>query len=92
MADVERYKCFSGTMVPDEEGTWVPKNDAVTARLRARVTELEAVHAQIQDILTEIARGAGAFSHDPLEHAANCIEAMKELAKEAIQAGGEASQ
>lgn len=34
--------------------------------------------------LEEIAEGAGPFSQDPLEHAANTIEAMKELARAAI--------
>ncbi len=47
---------------------------------------IRAVNAY-DDMLTalkEISKGAGAFSRDPLEHATNTIEEMKEMAKEAI--------
>lgn len=43
----------------------------------------EQVVARLREALTEIARGAGAFSHDPLEHAAN--KSMKEIARTALR-------
>ena len=46
--------------------------------------QLEAVTLELLDALTEIAKGEGAFSMDPLEHATNCIEDMKRIASEAI--------
>lgn len=38
----------------------------------------------LETALTEIMKGAGAFSRDPLTHAENCIEDMKKLAREAL--------
>ena len=38
----------------------------------------------VRELLEEIAKGAGAFNRDPLTHAHNCIEDMKELAKQAL--------
>jgi hypothetical protein len=35
--------------------------------------------------LEEIAKGAGPYSRDPLEHASNTIDAMKSIAVEALQ-------
>jgi hypothetical protein len=34
--------------------------------------------------LAEIAKGEGAFSRDPLTHATNCIESMKQIARDAL--------
>jgi hypothetical protein len=39
---------------------------------------------ELLEALREIAKGAGPYSQDPHEHARNTIEAMKQLAKEAI--------
>ena len=41
-------------------------------------------HNDLLAALKEISEGAGPFSQDPLKHAANTIEAMKELARAAI--------
>jgi hypothetical protein len=35
--------------------------------------------------LKEIALGEGAFSHDQLTHASNCIENMKDIARKALE-------
>jgi hypothetical protein len=39
----------------------------------------------LRTALTEIAKGEGPFSRDPLEHAGNTIDAMKKLASEALR-------
>ncbi len=40
--------------------------------------------------LREIAKAEGRFSRDPIEHAMNCIDSMRQLAMTAIaQSGGE---
>ena len=54
-----------------------------------RIAELEAKLARCAEALKEIAEGAGAFSRDPLTHAANCIEAMKTTARAALAAAKE---
>ena len=38
----------------------------------------------VREKLEEVTKGAGRFSRDPLIHAANTIEDMKDLAREAI--------
>lgn len=38
----------------------------------------------LYEALTEIAKGEGPFSRDPLIHAENCIESMKDIAHAAI--------
>jgi hypothetical protein len=40
----------------------------------------------VREALEMIAKGEGAFNRDPLKHAANCIESMKALAREALAA------
>lgn len=40
---------------------------------------------QIKKLLEEIADGSGAYNRDPLQHAENCIEHMKDLARKGIQ-------
>ena len=52
------------------------------AALYTRIKKLEAA-------LREIAKGEGAFSRDPLEHASNTIDSMKGIAKTALDEGGE---
>lgn len=47
---------------------------------------LEAKIDGARKALEEISRGAGAFSRDPLEHANNCIESMRETARKALEA------
>jgi hypothetical protein len=41
---------------------------------------------QLVEALREITKGKGAYSTDPLRHAANCIEDMKQLARTALAA------
>ena len=43
-------------------------------------------YPQLVEALKEIAKGEGRFSRDPLEHAANTIEDMKQLALQALAA------
>ncbi len=40
---------------------------------------------RLRAALEEISEGKGAYSMDPLEHAGNCIDDMKELAREALK-------
>jgi len=40
--------------------------------------------AEVKRILEEITEGKGAYSLDPVNHAANCIESMKQLAQDAL--------
>jgi len=49
-------------------------------KAQERIAELEAV-------LTEIAKGEGAFSRDRLTHAENCVDNMKDLARNALAQG-----
>ena len=44
--------------------------------------------ARLEEALREIQKGAGPFSQDPFTHAANTIEAMKQLAGEALLGPG----
>jgi len=41
---------------------------------------------KVEEALREIAKGEGPYNRDPLEHAANCIEHMKETARTALAA------
>lgn len=43
-------------------------------------------HPALLAALEEIAKGEGAYSRDPLKHAENTIESMKEIARSAIAA------
>ena len=49
----------------------------------AGMTPLET---ELLAALNEISKGAGEFSMDPLEHATNCIESMREIARTALTA------
>lgn len=40
---------------------------------------------KIRELLEEIAEGKGPYSRDHLQHAGNCIEAMKKCAREALE-------
>lgn len=59
------------------EGWGVDAGDADARLIAAAPAMLEA--------LREIAKGEGAFSRDPLEHAGNCIDSMKEIARAALR-------
>ena len=60
-------------------------NRLVAERDRLREDKRELLAA-----LEEIAEGAGPYSMDPLQHASNTIEAMKELARAALAKAQEA--
>ena len=66
---------------------WVYVNDAdpdyFYRRLPACLAAEEA-YKRLKEALHEIAKGRGAYSHDPLSHAENCIEEMKGIAKAAL--------
>lgn len=51
----------------------------------ARIREMEQNNSRLLAYLGEIIQGAGPYSRDPLEHADNCINAMKQLAVDAIR-------
>jgi len=60
---------------------------SVYERNRELLLEVDAKQARIEVLegaLREISEGKGRYSMDPLEHAGNTIEDMKELAKEAL--------
>jgi len=48
------------------------------------VCKAESLLAKCREALEEIKLGAGPYSMDPMEHASNTIEAMKELANKAL--------
>lgn len=52
---------------------------------RLLIQKLQAQNKIMLEALQEIAKGQGAFSRDPLEHASNTIDNMKEIANEAIK-------
>jgi hypothetical protein len=54
-----------------------------------KLKEAEAREAKLREALEQIGEGAGPFSRDPLEHAANCIKAMKRIARDALVASPE---
>ena len=43
-----------------------------------------ATYDELTALLERITKGSGAFSHDPLTHAENCIESMKADAVKAL--------
>lgn len=50
----------------------------------AELEKLAAERERFADALREISQGAGRYSRDPLTHASNCIEDMKQLASDAL--------
>lgn len=46
---------------------------------------LQASHAELVEALKEIEIGAGPYDQDHMQHAKNTIQAMKNLAKEALR-------
>lgn len=50
----------------------------------ATIQMLKAENVLLRKALVEIANGEGAFSRDPLEHAGNCIDSMKQIAETAL--------
>jgi hypothetical protein len=68
------------------DGTFAGSPDAlqIAKQLRSDHARLERENAELRTALEEIAEGSGAFSRDPLTHAANCIDNMKALARAAL--------
>ena len=62
---------------------------ATTEEAAERAEQAEASAKTLRETLREIEEGAGPFSCDPLEHAANCIKAMKQIARAALAASPE---
>jgi len=60
--------------------------------LREWCDKLEAENARLRKALVEIAMGDGAFSLDPLKHAGNCIDNMKQIAEAALRKAIEAAE
>lgn len=60
-------------------------------RARARYVEARNIlHSEVRELrqaLEEIAKGGGPYSQDPLKHASNTIESMKQIAKDALNNG-----
>ena len=56
-------------------------------QLERELTEAQAENEKLRGVLAEIAKGEGRFSLDPLTHAANTIEDMKNLAAHALKGG-----
>ena len=52
--------------------------------LKKDLSDETARNTRLIEALKEIAKGEGPYTHDQLEHADNCIKAMKELANVAI--------
>ncbi len=62
----------------------------VAASIQAkRAEQAEAKLKAVVEALEQIVEGAGPFSRDPLEHASNCINAMKAAALAALAAAQE---
>lgn len=61
----------------------------VNGMVRDYVSELEAERDRYRKALEEITKGEGVFSMDNYEFACNIIEAMKGLARTALQDNGE---
>jgi hypothetical protein len=61
----------------EELGKWI--SELIISKSR-----LERENAELRAALEEIAEGSGAFSRDPLTHAANCIDNMKSIARAAL--------
>jgi len=75
----QRAKAFVRALI-DEAG------DEPRAELLSFIAALEAERDRYFAALQEISQGAGRFSVDPLTHASNTIEDMKQLASDALAA------
>ena len=53
--------------------------------LRKENVELKERIATMRNALEEIAKAQGAYRRDPLEHASNCIDDMRDIAYTALQ-------
>ena len=62
------------------------------AELEVELAEALKRIAELEAVLTEIAKGEGAFSRDRLTHAENCVDNMKDLARNALAQGQEGEE
>lgn len=51
----------------------------------AELTKLRTENLAMRKALEEISRGEGIFSRDPLTHAVNTIDSMKQIARDALE-------
>jgi len=63
----------------------VTPEDLYIEQLREVVDELNGKVAKLREALSEISKGEGAYSMDPMEHAKNTIENLTSLAKETLK-------
>lgn len=68
--------------VHDADGSTVC--EPLTGDDAARIVHAVNAFPALVAALREIAKGEGAFSRDPLTHAANCLDSMKEIARAAL--------
>ena len=66
------------------EGSPPPGGTGTIQLLTERAQKAEAQLVEMVEALKEIVKGRGEFSTDPFEHASNCIEAMREIAIQAL--------
>ena len=74
---------FSGLNLPPDTMSvpgWTNVAQHVLTREQAQAGRL----GRMEEALKEIALGRRYFNREPLEHAKNCIESMKMLAKQAL--------
>jgi hypothetical protein len=73
----------------DELGKVRAERDALKKDLATTASLYQARIAELEGALREIELGKGAYSMDRLEHASNCIDEMKSIARAAIRSQGE---
>jgi len=59
--------------------------DCIVSDITAREDLYISIIEQVKKALKEIQKGEGAYSLDPLTHAGNCIENMKDIAEQALK-------
>ena len=86
LRDVARERDAAIAAMVKEREAYLCMSEQI-AQYETRYRALRAAHERLREALTEIARGTGPFSRDRLTHAENCIEAMKQLALDALAPG-----
>jgi len=81
-------------MIAESDSLTSPIASELVEEVRALSRQLQDAERKDRDLcqkngqllmaLHEIEKGAGPYSRDPLEHASNTIEAMKQLARDAV--------
>ncbi len=78
------------TNVGDHANNWLHDAAFIAAANPQAVLGLLARVRELEGALTEIAKGEGEYSRDPMEHAINTIDSMKAIATKAIRRPGSA--